>query len=62
MQEIYGYSDVSQFTLQPMANTNHKIPMMGGGGGGGGGGACMGILCEMKSTVLANHNSHQLSH
>ena len=22
----------SQFTLQPMANTNHKFPMMGGGG------------------------------
>ena len=21
----------SQFTLQPMANTNHKFPMMGGG-------------------------------
>ena len=22
----------SQFTLQPMANTSHKFPMMGGGG------------------------------
>ena len=39
---------------QPMANTNHKFPMMGGGGGG------TGIPCEMKSTVLANLNSHQL--
>ena len=26
---------VSQFTLQPMANINHKFPRMGGGGGGG---------------------------
>ena len=39
--------NVSQFTLQPMANTNHKFPMMGG-------------QCEIKSTVLANLNSHQL--
>ena len=36
--------DVSQFTLQPMANTNHKFPMVGG----------TGIPCEMKSAVLAN--------
>ena len=42
---------VSQFTLQHMANTNHKFPMMDVG---------TGISYEMKSTVLVNFNSHQL--
>ena len=42
--------EVSQFTLQPMANTNHKFSMMGGGA----------QVFHVKSTVLANLNSHQL--
>ena len=33
---------VSQFTLQPMANTNHKFPHDG----------ATGVPCEVKSTVF----------
>ena len=34
--------NISQFTLHPMANTNHKFPGTG----------AMGVPCEVKSTVL----------
>ena len=51
--------NVSQFTLQPMANQNHKFQMREGGGGGGGGGGAQ-VFHVKYITVLANLNSHQL--
>ena len=40
---------VSQFTLQAMANTNHKFPMMGGGHGY----SCKSQFTSTESVVLA---------
>ena len=39
---------LGQFTLQLMANTNHKFPTGGGAG----------ILSEVNSTVASKHHSH----